>query len=88
MRQKVESTPRPESAISLSQIPNDLVRKYLWCAAKTAITFNPAVAALYRRLVNRGTRGDVALGHCMQKLLHLVFAVWKSGKPFDPKHYP
>jgi hypothetical protein len=29
-----------------------------------------------------GKRGDVALGHCMQKLLHLVFAIWKSGKPF------
>ena len=24
----------------------------------------------------------------MRKLLHLVFAVWKSDKPFDPKHYP
>src|SRR5207302_7367219 len=21
-------------------------------------------------------------------LLHLVFAVWKTGKPFDPGHYP
>jgi hypothetical protein len=24
----------------------------------------------------------------MRKLLHLVFAVWKTGKPFDPTHYP
>jgi hypothetical protein len=24
----------------------------------------------------------------MRKLLHLVFAVWKSGRPFDPDHYP
>ena len=24
----------------------------------------------------------------MRKLLHLAFAVWKSGKPFDPQHYP
>lgn len=24
----------------------------------------------------------------MRKLLHLAFAVWKTGKPFDPKHYP
>ena len=23
----------------------------------------------------------------MRKLLHLVFAVWKSGKPFDPQHH-
>ncbi len=34
----------------------------------------------------RGTRGDVALGHCMRKLLHLAFAVWKKNEPFD-KHF-
>jgi hypothetical protein len=24
----------------------------------------------------------------MRKLLHLVFAIWKTNKPFDPAHYP
>src|SRR5262245_306341 len=24
----------------------------------------------------------------MRKLLHLVYAIWKTGKPFDAKHYP
>ena len=24
----------------------------------------------------------------MRKLLHLAFAIWKTGRPFDPKHYP
>ena len=24
----------------------------------------------------------------MRKLLHLVFALWKSDRPFDPQHYP
>jgi hypothetical protein len=67
---------------------SDLVRKYLWNAAKVACRYNPAVRALYRRLRARGLRGDVALGHCMRKLLHLVWAVWKSGKAFDPNHYP
>ncbi len=28
------------------------------------------------------------MGHCMRKLLHLVFAVWKTNRPFDSeKHY-
>jgi transposase len=72
----------------MSRKGNDLVRKYLWNAALTAIVHNPAVKALYRRLRSRGARGDVAMGHCMRKLLHLAFAVWKTGKPFDPKHYP
>jgi hypothetical protein len=72
----------------MSRKGNDLVRKYLWNAALAALRCNPAVRALYRRLQSRGSRGDVALGHCMRKLLHLAFAVWKSGKRFDPQHYP
>ena len=67
---------------------NDLVRCYLWNAARVAIRCNPAVRALYRRLKSRGKRGDVALGHCMRKLLHLVFAVWKTDRPFDEDHFP
>ena len=47
-----------------------------------------AVRALHSRLRARGITGKVALGHAMRKLLHLAFAVWKSGKPFDPQHYP
>ena len=40
----------------------------------SAIVHNPAIRALYRRLRAKGKRGDVALGHCMRKLLHLVYA--------------
>jgi transposase len=79
---------KPGRQVHMSRKGNDLVRKYLWNAAKTAITHNPAIKALYCRLRSRGVRGDVALGHCMRKLLHLVFAVWHTGKPFDPQHYP
>jgi transposase len=78
---------KPGRTTHMSRKGNDLVRKYLWNAAKTATLHNPAVRALYRRLVARGRRGDIALGHGMRKLVHLVFAVWKTGKPFDPAHY-
>jgi len=47
---------------------------------------NHAVRALYARLRARGTRGDVALGHCMRKLLHQVFGVWSSNQPFDQQY--
>jgi transposase len=83
-----DGCPKPGRMKHMSRKGNDLVRKYLWNAAKTAITHNPAIKVLYRRLRARGVRGDVALGHCMRKLLHLVFAVWKTGQPFDPHHYP
>jgi hypothetical protein len=72
----------------MSRKGNDLVRKYLWLAASTACQHNPAVRALYHRLAARGTQGGRAIGHCMRKLLHLVFAVWQTGKPFNPDHYP
>lgn len=80
--------PNPSRTKRMSRKGNDLVRCYLWNAAKAAVRCNPAVRALYKRLRARGTRGDVALGHCMRKLLHLVFAVWATDKPFDKNHYP
>src|SRR5262249_15077495 len=68
---------------------NDLVRRYLWMAALSAIRCNPAVRALYARVVAKHPQHKaVAVGHAMRKLLHLVFAVWKSGRPFNPDHYP
>jgi transposase len=68
---------------------SDLVRRYLYNAALSAAQFNPAVKPLYQRV--RAKHPDhpaIAVGHAMRKLLQLVFAVWKSGKPFDPQHYP
>ncbi len=82
-----QGNPLPPSTMHMSFKGNDLVRSYLWNAARTAIRYNPAVRALYRRLKAKGQRGDVAIGHCMRKLLHLVFAVWKTNRPFDAKHY-
>lgn len=35
-----------------------------------------------------GVKKAIAISHAMRKLLHLAFAVWKTGKPFDPQHYP
>ena len=74
--------------MEMSRQGSDLVRRYLWMAAKSAALHNPAVRALYQRQRARGKRGGVAYGHCMRKLLHLVFAVWKTDRPFDRNHYP
>jgi transposase len=83
-----QGNPLPPGTMHMSRKGNDLVRSYLWNAARVAVRHNPAVRALYRRLRAKGKRGDVAMGHCMRKLLHLVFAVWKTNRPFDEKHYP
>jgi transposase len=78
----------PPGTMGMSRKGNDLVRSYLWNAARSAIRHNPAVRALYARLRAKGRRGDVAMGQCMRKLLHLVFAVWKTNRPFDDQHFP
>ena len=79
--------PLPPGTRHRSRKGNDLVRSYLWNAARAAIVHNPAIAALYRRLKAKGKRGDVALGQCMRKLLHLVYALWKTNRPFDERHF-
>jgi transposase len=81
--------PRGPKRYVMSRRGNDLVRRYLWMAALSAVRFNPAVRALYARVVAKHPQHKaVAIGHAMRKLLHLVFAIWKTGRPFDAKHYP
>jgi transposase len=83
-----KGNPLSPGTLHISKKGCDLARGHLWNAALTAIRCNPAVRPLYARLKAKGKRGDVALGHCMRKLLHLVFAVWKTDRPFDPNHFP
>ena len=72
----------------MSRRGNDLVRRYLWMAALSALRFNPAVRALYARVAAKHPdHKGIAVGHAMRKLLHLVFAIWKSGRPFQPDWY-
>jgi transposase len=72
----------------MSRRGNDLVRRYLWMAALSAIRYNPAVRALYARVVAKHPKHKaIAVGHAMRKLLHLAWALWKTGKPFQPDHY-
>jgi transposase len=84
-----DGTPRGPKRYRMSPRGNDLVRRYLWMAALSAARFNPACRALYARVrAKRPDRPAIAVGHVMRELLHLAFAVWKTGRPFDPKHYP
>ena len=83
-----DGRPRNPRRYRMSPRGNDLVRRYLWMAALSAVRCNPAVQPLYRRVVAKHPEEKaIAIGHAMRKLLHLVFALWKTNKPFDPKHY-
>jgi transposase len=68
---------------------NDLVRRYLWMAALSASRCNPAVRALDARVVAKHPdHKAIAVGHALRKLLHLVFAIWKTGPGFDASRHP
>ncbi|MDB5312361.1 MAG: Transposase [Gemmataceae bacterium] len=84
-----EGTPRGPKRYVMSPRGNDLVRRYPWMAARSAARHNPAGRALYARVrAKHPDRPAIAIGHVMRKLLHLAFAIGKTGNPFDPNHYP
>ena len=45
--------------------------------------YNPVIQPFWRRLMAQGKPGKVVVVACMHKLLCLVYAVLKSGRPFD-----
>jgi transposase len=84
-----DGQPRGPRRFVMSRRGNDLARRYLWMAALSAVRCNPAVRALYARVVAKHPQHKaVAIGHAMRKLVHLAFAIWKGGRLFDPNHYP
>ena len=70
----------------VSKIGNANLRSALYMPALAAMRFNPAVAALVRRLKAAGRlKPKQIVVAAMRKLLVLCFGVLKSGRPFDPK---
>ena len=64
-----------------------LLRACLYNAAKSAIRFNHACKALYKRLRASGKCHKLAMVAVINKLLHQVFAVVKSKTFFDNELY-
>jgi transposase len=82
-----DGTPRSSRRYLMSKRGNDLVRRYLWMAALSAVQVNPAVRALYLRVAAKHPEHKAsAIGHALRKLLHLAFALWKTNRPFDPDY--
>jgi transposase len=67
----------------LSKRGNVHLRRALYMPAMAAVRFNPAVKAIYDRLIQRGRPRMVALGAAMRKLLMIAYGVLKSRKEFE-----
>lgn len=61
------------------------VRAVLYMAASAARRFNPAIAALYDRLTERGKKPKVAIVACMRKLLTILNAIKRHNRPWNPQ---
>jgi len=60
------------------------LRKALYMPALSAWQHNPAIREFCKRLKANGKNGKAVVCAAMRRLIHLSFAILKSGKPFDP----
>jgi transposase len=68
----------------ISKCGSSAIRAALYMPALAAMRFNPVLRTFAQRLRDRGLVNLAVITAVMRKLLHLVFGVLKSGKPFDP----
>lgn len=67
----------------LSKKGNAVIRKALYMPAIVARRYNPIIKAFAQRLKKAGKSNMLIIGAVMRKLLHIIYGVLKSGKPFD-----
>lgn len=66
---------------------NKDLRDILYVPTMAAATrYNPVLMAFYDRLVLAGKPKKVAIIACMNKLLHIIFAILTKRTPFDPAY--
>lgn len=68
----------------LSRMGDGRLRKTLFLPAMVAMKCNPVIRDFSRRLLARGKPKKAVVCAAMRKLVHLIYGVLKSGRPFDP----
>jgi transposase len=68
----------------LAKSGDPALRKALYMPALVAWRHNPLLRIFCQRLKANGKNGKAIACAAMRKLIHLSFAILKSGKPFDP----
>ena len=67
----------------LSKVGNSNLRKAFYMPAVSAKRYNPVVKEFCERLKASGKPNMLIVGAAMRKLVHIIFGVLKSGRPFD-----
>jgi transposase len=69
----------------LSKTGNGALRKAFYMPAIVAKQHNPIIRAFCEKLKKSGKPAMVIIGAAMRKLIHLIYGVLKTGKPFEAK---
>ena len=69
----------------MSKAGNKKLRRILWQCTIVAMQHNPIIKAHYEKKLAEGKKKMVAIGHCMNKLIHIIWAVLTYHEPFDAK---
>lgn len=83
---KIRQSGTSVNSSSMSKMGNPKLRKVLYMPAMAALRFNPIIQVFAQRLKDNGVTGKKMLVAIMRKLIHIVFAVLKTGKPFDREY--
>jgi len=68
----------------LSKVGSARMRKALYMPSLVSMQYNPVIIGFCQRLAKKEKNGKVIVCAVMRKLVHLIFGVLKSGRPFDP----
>jgi transposase len=68
----------------ISKTGDPMARKALYMPILSALVFNPTISAFRQRLKAKGKHGMAINCAAMRKLIHIAFAILKSGQTFDP----
>jgi transposase len=72
----------------ICKIGHARLRKALFMPALVSLRYNPVLIDFGNRLRKNGKNGKVIVCAVMRKLVHIVYGVLKSGKPFDSNYKP
>ncbi len=84
--QQFQSGTSVNKRASISKQGNARLRSGLYMPAIVAKRWNPPCHLFAKRLEQRHKQGKVIVIAVMRKLVHQIYAILKSGRPFDPNY--
>ena len=79
-----ESGKYSAEGVPITKHGSPYLRRSLWLAANRARQYDPKLKAYYDKLRRKGKPHRVAVTAVARKLCHVVYAVMRDGKPYDP----